>query len=423
MSEKRTKYLKIGDKIGTVNIADEQRGMIVMTEVLYGGAINRASKDGPQFLKGADYAKKLQEFWNSDAGKDYVIYDADRIIADHQRAKKMYEAYFAKLRAEEAAKKEAIREDDTKRVMENMAQDKNSDAAKLLRLKKEAEEKRIAAEQAAMVPTTPLRMAPEQPKAETAPKAEPEKTEAPESAPAKAEPSVPAEPVKEEPKPEEEHVLEAPIEAPKAESAPVENEVEQEPVKAEEKAQETVTEESAHEHEEPKADASAVKAVVDRAVEEEADDEPAHEGRVSEAPVSEELKREEPAPVQEKAPVQGERLDDDSDDADEEAGPATKPVKAKKKADAEQRIGRHSAPLDEKALKAQMKAENVPQTVELVLPKWCKVVSIIGLIMLILLTVFIVLGAVVFALPIINYASTGGLNSTMLSGLLGTLAP
>lgn len=163
MSEERTKLLQIGDKIGKVNVADEQRGILISVEVLYGGAINRATRDGVQFLPAAEYAKKLQEFWNSDAGKEYVIYDPNKIIEDHKRAKQMYENYFAKLRKEEAAKREEIRENDKQRVLENMAQDKNSDAAKLMKLKKEAEEKRIAAEKAAQVPTTPLKLESEKP--------------------------------------------------------------------------------------------------------------------------------------------------------------------------------------------------------------------------------------------------------------------
>lgn len=163
MSEERTKLLQIGDKIGKVNVADEQRGILISVEVLYGGAINRATRDGVQFLPAAEYAKKLQEFWNSDAGKEYVIYDPNKIIEDHKRAKQMYENYFAKLRKEEAAKREEIRENDKQRVLENMAQDKNSDAAKLMKLKKEAEEKRIAAEKAAQVPTTPLKLESETP--------------------------------------------------------------------------------------------------------------------------------------------------------------------------------------------------------------------------------------------------------------------
>lgn len=164
MSEERTKLLQIGDKIGKVNVADEQRGILISVEVLYGGAINRATRDGVQFLPAAEYAKKLQEFWSSDAGKEYVIYDPNKIIEDHKRAKQMYENYFAKLRKEEAAKREEIRENDKQRVLENMAQDKNSDAAKLMKLKKEAEEKRIAAEKAAQVPTTPLKLESETPR-------------------------------------------------------------------------------------------------------------------------------------------------------------------------------------------------------------------------------------------------------------------
>ena len=355
MPEGRTKYLKIGDVIGTVKVADEQKGMLVELDVLYGGAINRASRNGPQFLKGADYAQKLQEFWDSDAGKDYVIYDTQRIIEDHQRAKAMYEAYFAKLRAEEAekaaklreeeaakaaklreeeaekaaklraeetAKQEAIREEDKQRVIENMAQDRNSDAAKLLRLKKKAEEKPEPNAQAEPDP------APAVSPAQTEPVAEDERTEA-------QEPDVP----------EESH------------SEPDESSADDAEAPAEPSAPPTV---------------------------------------------------EAPEP-QKNAPVQNERIHDAVDDRteedsapDEEPGKAMTPNSNEKPVDpTEVHRDSYRTPMDRPVIQEQMRSENGPQIVKLVFPKWVKVVSIIALILLFLLVAVVVLKFVFLYLPTI----------------------
>ena len=381
MPEGRTKYLKIGDVIGTVKVADEQKGMLVELDVLYGGAINRASRNGPQFLKGADYAQKLQEFWDSDAGKDYVIYDTQRIIEDHQRAKAMYEAYFAKLRAEEAekaaklreeeaakaaklreeeaakaaklraeetAKQEAIREEDKQRVIENMAQDRNSDAAKLLRLKKKAEEKRIAAEKAEQEASAPVK----------APNAALE--------PEESEPNAQAEP----------------------DPAPAVSPAQTEPVAEDERteAQEPdVPEESHSEPDESSADDA------------EAPAEPS-------APPTVEA----PEP-QKNAPAQNERIHDTVDDcAEEDSAPYEEPGKAmtpnsnEKPVDpAEAHSDSHRAPMEQQAIQEQIHSENGPQIVKLVFPKWVKVVSIIALILLFLLVAVIVAKFVLLYLPTI----------------------
>lgn len=359
MPEGRTKYLKIGDVIGTVKMTDEQRGMLVERDVLYGGAINRASRNGPQFLKGADYAQKLQEFWDSDAGKDYVIYDTQRIIEDHQRAKAMYEAYFAKLRAEEAekaaklraeetAKQEAIREEDKQRVIENMAQDRNSDAAKLLSLKKKAEEKRIAAEKAEQEASAPVK----------APTAAPE--------PEESEPNVQVEP---DPAP-----AVSPVQAePAAEAERTES---QEP---------DVPEEANSEPDEPSED------------DVEAPAEPS-------APQTVEA----PEP-QKNAPAQNERIHDTVDDCaeedsapDEETGKALTPNSNEKPADpTEAHIDSYRAPMDRPVIQEQIHSENGPQIVKLVFPKWVKVVSIIALILLFLLVAVVVLKFVFLYLPTI----------------------
>ena len=368
MPEGRTKYLKIGDVIGTVKVADEQKGMLVELDVLYGGAINRASRNGPQFLKGADYAQKLQEFWDSDAGKDYVIYDTQRIIEDHQRAKAMYEAYFAKLRAEEAekaaklreeeaakaaklreeeaakaaklraeetAKQEAIREEDKQRVIENMAQDRNSDAAKLLRLKKKAEEKRIAAEKAEHEPE------------ESEPNAQAEPDPAPAVSPVQAEPAAEAE---------------------RTES--------QEP---------DVPEEANFEPDEPSEDDVEAPAAPS-------------------APPTVEA----PEP-QKNEPVQNERIHNTVDDrTEEDSAPYEEPGKAmtpnsnEKPVDpAEAHSDSYRAPMEQQAIQERMHSENGPQIVKLVFPKWVKAVSIIALILLFLLVAVIVAKFVLLYLPTI----------------------
>lgn len=350
MPEGRTKYLKIGDVIGTVKVADEQQGMLVQLDVLYGGAINRASRNGPQFLKGADYAQKLQEFWDSDAGKDYVIYDTQRIIEDHQRAKAMYEAYFAKLRAEEAekaaklraeetAKQEAIREEDKQRVIENMAQDRNSDAAKLLSLKKKAEEKRIAAEKAEQEASAPVK----------APNAVPELEE--------SEPNVQAEP---DPAPA--------TEAERTES--------QEPDAPEEANFES--------------------------------DEPSEDDVEAPAAPSAPQTVEAPAP-QKNAPVQSERIHDTVDDhteedsaPDEETGKAMNSNSNEKPENpTEVHSDSYHAPMDRPVIQEQAHAEGGTQIVKLVFPKWVKVVSIIALILLFLLVAVIVAKFVLLYLPTI----------------------
>lgn len=328
----RTKYLKIGDKIGKVNIADDARGVLITTDVLYGGALNYATKEGAKFLPGADYAKKLQEFWNSDAGKDYVIYDADRILADHKQAKQLYADYFAKLHAEEERRKQAViaqqtatRTEDKQRVLENMAQDKNSDAAKLLKLKKEAEEKRIAAEQAALNPTTPMQYP------GAAGKIQPRKdrdtdsiNDDDEEAPVqKAEP---ANPEPEKPEYEAEEGQKIPAEQPSSEQASLEQTVsEPEPEKAE----------------------------------------PEYE---------------------EKAPVRNERYERQAEAQSEPYQP------------------RHAAQDANTIIQPVMpeikfpdfpEIPPFPEKIEVVLPKWCKPVAIVALIMLVLLTIAVVLEVVV----------------------------
>ena len=371
MPEGRTKYLKIGDVIGTVKVADEQKGMLVELDVLYGGAINRASRNGPQFLKGADYAQKLQEFWDSDAGKDYVIYDTQRIIEDHQRAKAMYEAYFAKLRAEEAekaaklreeeaakaaklreeeaakaaklraeetAKQEAIREEDKQRVIENMAQDRNSDAAKLLRLKKKAEQEASAPVKA---PTAALE--PE----ESEPNAQAEPDPAPAVSPVQAEPAAEAE---------------------RTES--------QEP---------DVPEEANFEPDEPSEDDVEAPAAPS-------------------APPTVEA----PEP-QKNEPVQNERIHNTVDDrTEEDSAPYEEPGKAmtpnsnEKPVDpAEAHSDSYRAPMEQQAIQERMHSENGPQIVKLVFPKWVKAVSIIALILLFLLVAVIVAKFVLLYLPTI----------------------
>lgn len=376
MPEGRTKYLKIGDVIGTVKVADEQKGMLVELDVLYGGAINRASRNGPQFLKGADYAQKLQEFWDSDAGKDYVIYDTQRIIEDHQRAKAMYEAYFAKLRAEEAekaaklraeetAKQEAIREEDKQRVIENMAQDRNSDAAKLLSLKKKAEEKRIAAEKAEQEASAPAK----------APNAAPEPEESEPNAQAEPDPAPAVSPVQAEPA----------AEAERTES--------QEP---------DVPEEANFEPDESSAD------------DVEAPAEPS-------APPTVEA----PEP-QKNAPAQNERIHNTVDDRteedsapDEETRKALTPNSNEKPAEpTEVHSGSYRAPMDRPVIQEQMRSENGPQIVKLVFPKWVKVVSIIALILLFLLVAVVVLKFVFLYLPTIlsgkKLVSTGDVWNTII---------
>lgn len=359
MPEGRTKYLKIGDVIGTVKMTDEQRGMLVERDVLYGGAINRASRNGPQFLKGADYAQKLQEFWDSDAGKDYVIYDTQRIIEDHQRAKAMYEAYFAKLRAEEAEKaaklraeetlkQEAIREEDKQRVIENMAQDRNSDAAKLLRLKKKAEEKRIAAEKAEQEASAPVK----------APNAASEPEESEPNAQAEPDPAPAVSPAQTEPDAEAEHTESQEPDAPEeAHSEPDESSADDVETPAEPSAPPTV---------------------------------------------------EAPEP-QKNAPAQNERIHDTVDDrTEEDSAPDEEPGKAmnsnsnEKPVDpAEMRSDSYRAPMDRPVIQEQMRSGNGPQIVKLVFPKWVKVVSIIALILLFLLVAVIVAKFVLLYLPTI----------------------
>lgn len=370
MPEGRTKYLKIGDVIGTVKMTDEQRGMLVERDVLYGGAINRASRNGPQFLKGADYAQKLQEFWDSDAGKDYVIYDTQRIIEDHQRAKAMYEAYFAKLRAEEAEKaaklreeeaekaaklraeetlkQEAIREEDKQRVIENMAQDRNSDAAKLLRLKKKAEEKRIAAEKAEQEASAPVK----------APNAASEPEESEPNAQAEPDPAPAVSPAQTEPDAEAEHTESQEPDAPEeAHSEPDESSADDVETPAEPSAPPTV---------------------------------------------------EAPAP-QKNAPVQSERIHDTVDDRteedsapDKETGKALTPNSNEQPVDpTEVHSDSYRAPMDRPVIQEQIHSENGPQIVKLVFPKWVKVVSIIALILLFLLVAVIVAKFVLLYLPTI----------------------
>ena len=370
MPEGRTKYLKIGDVIGTVKMTDEQRGMLVERDVLYGGAINRASRNGPQFLKGADYAQKLQEFWDSDAGKDYVIYDTQRIIEDHQRAKAMYEAYFAKLRAEEAEKaaklreeeaekaaklraeetlkQEAIREEDKQRVIENMAQDRNSDAAKLLRLKKKAEEKRIAAEKAEQEASAPVK----------APNAASEPEESEPNAQAEPDPAPAVSPAQTEPDAEAEHTESQEPDAPEeAHSEPDESSADDVETPAEPSAPPTV---------------------------------------------------EAPEP-QKNAPAQNERIHDTVDDRteedsapDEETGKAMTPNSNEQPVDpTEVHSDSYRAPMDRPVIQEQMRSGNGPQIVKLVFPKWVKVVSIIALILLFLLVAVIVAKFVLLYLPTI----------------------
>ena len=362
MPEGRTKYLKIGDVIGTVKVADEQKGMLVELDVLYGGAINRASRNGPQFLKGADYAQNTQ-----------------RIIEDHQRAKAMYEAYFAKLRTEEAekaakireeeaekaaklraeetAKQEAIREEDKQRVIENMAQDRNSDAAKLLRnsdaakllrLKQKAEEKRIAAEKAEQEASAPVK----------APNAAPEPEEPEPNVQAEPDPAPAVSPAQTEPDAEAEHTEsqepDVPEEANSEPDAPSEDDVE---APAEPSAPPTV---------------------------------------------------EAPAP-QKNAPVQSERIHDTVDDRteedsapDEETGKAMTPNSNEKPVDpTEAHSDSYHAPMDRPVIQEQIHSENGPQIVKLVFPKWVKVVSIIALILLFLLVAVVVLKFVFLYLPTI----------------------